>query len=171
MSETKVALKSLEKYIIEPFILDVGFGGSSCHPMAITMDLPVGYCPSFDGHRQILRGDAKRLDFICDNAFDTVWNSHLIEDHPYHIQVEAIKEWRRVLRPGGHLITVAPDERVFSNHCRTTGQPYNEAHVEPDMGLESFKSRVISHTGEWIVVHECPLIDTYSFHLVLKKPE
>lgn len=171
MSETALAKKHLSKYIIGDFILDIGFGGSACHPKAITLDMPVGYCPSLEGHPQILRGDCKNLSFICDNAFTTIWNSHIIEDHNFATQIVVIKEWRRILRPGGHLITIAPDEAVYSAHCRETGQDYNLAHVEPTMGLKAFKEQVIAHTGDWELVHENPLIDTYSFHLVLRKPE
>jgi SAM-dependent methyltransferase len=171
MSETALAKIHLEKYIIGDFILDVGFGGSACHPKAITLDMPVGYCPSLEGHRQVLRGDCKNMPFICDNAFDTLWNSHIIEDHTFEVQAQILREWWRILRPGGHLITVAPDEAVYSAHCRNTGQPYNLAHVEPTMGLIAFKKQVVSKTGPWEHVHENPLIDTYSFHLVLRKPQ
>ena len=170
MSETALARVHLSKYIIGDFILDIGFGGTACHPKAITLDMPIGYCPSLEGHPQILRGDAKNLNFICDNAFTTVWNSHIIEDHNFETQRAAILEWKRILKPGGHLITIAPDEAIYSAHCKATGQPYNLAHVEPTMGLAAFNHHVIAHTGPWEAIHENPLIDTYSFHSVLRKP-
>ncbi len=79
MSETARARDRLAEFIKGPHILDVGFGGTACHPDAITLDMPKGYCPSIEGHRQILRGDARDLSFICDGRPSTgSWSSHLM---------------------------------------------------------------------------------------------
>ena len=168
MSETALAREHLFQYIQGDIILDLGFGGTACHPKALTFDMPVGYCPSLEGHKQILQGDCRNLSFICDGAIDCLWSSHLIEDFTFAEQEVILREWRRVLKVGGTLITVAPDQQVYAAHCAKTGQPYNEAHRENSMGLSTF-NEVVHRVGAWETLHQNPLIDTYSFHSVLKK--
>ena len=52
------------------------------------------------------RGDAERLPF-ADDAFDAVWSSGSIEYWPD--PVAALREFRRVVRPGGGVLVVGPD--------------------------------------------------------------
>lgn len=51
-------------------------------------------------------GDATFMDGIPDDSFLTVYASHILE----HLQdpVEAVKNWWRILKPGGHLIVCVP---------------------------------------------------------------
>ncbi len=51
------------------------------------------------------RGDAERLPFET-NSFDVVWSSGSIEYWPNPIL--ALREFRRVLRPGGQVLVVGP---------------------------------------------------------------
>jgi demethylmenaquinone methyltransferase/2-methoxy-6-polyprenyl-1,4-benzoquinol methylase len=53
------------------------------------------------------RGDAERLPFR-DDAFDVVWSSGSIEYWPN--PVAALREFRRVTRPGGTVLVVGPDD-------------------------------------------------------------
>ena len=52
------------------------------------------------------RGDAERLPFR-DGAFDAVWSSGSIEYWPD--PVETLREFRRVVAPGGPVLVVGPD--------------------------------------------------------------
>jgi hypothetical protein len=81
--------------------------------------------------------------------------------------VAIVHEWRRVLKVGGYLVNCNPDEQVYRSV--TPKEIYNQAHKNADFSLESFKNKVVSQTGPWEIVYENPLIDTYSFHLVLRK--
>lgn len=58
-----------------------------------------------------LPNDGHDLSQFADGSFDTVYSSHCIE----HLAqpVAAIAEWWRVLRPGGHLVVVAPDFTLY----------------------------------------------------------
>ncbi|WP_435127387.1 methyltransferase domain-containing protein [Halobaculum sp. D14] len=51
-------------------------------------------------------GDAERLPFT-DDAFDKVWSSGSIEYWPNPVQ--ALREFRRVTKPGGTVLVVGPD--------------------------------------------------------------
>ena len=121
MSETSAARSVLAPYCVG-LGLDLGFGGSAISPTAITFDMPQMYCPSLEGHRQHLRGDATNMPFICDEAFDYIYSSHLIEDFYYDELIGIISEWRRILAPGGVLVLNAPDQKKFLAHCDATGQ-------------------------------------------------
>lgn len=169
MSETARCRDRLSQYIVGDFILDAGAGGSACHPRAITLDMPQPYCPSLEGHPQILQGDYRSMPFICDNSVTALWNSHCIEDWLVPDQINLMKEFRRVLRPGGNLILIAPDEQVYRNVCKTTGQNYNENHKLEFYSLSYFKEHVLPHTGSWEVLYEIPLVDEYSWNCVLRK--
>jgi demethylmenaquinone methyltransferase/2-methoxy-6-polyprenyl-1,4-benzoquinol methylase len=52
------------------------------------------------------RGDAERLPF-ADDTFDVVWSSGSIEYWPN--PVTALRELRRVTKPGGQVLVVGPD--------------------------------------------------------------
>lgn len=56
-------------------------------------------------------GDAQFLDGILDEEFDFIHSSHslehLIDPH------EGLRNWFRVVRPGGYLIVTVPDEDLY----------------------------------------------------------
>ena len=56
-------------------------------------------------------GDAQYLESVEDNLFDFVHSSHCLE----HMQDPkiALTHWLRVLKPGGHLVVVVPDEDLY----------------------------------------------------------
>ena len=53
------------------------------------------------------RGDAERLPFT-DGSFDVVWSSGSIEYWPN--PVDALVEFRRVVKPGNQVLVVGPDD-------------------------------------------------------------
>jgi demethylmenaquinone methyltransferase/2-methoxy-6-polyprenyl-1,4-benzoquinol methylase len=62
----------------------------------------------FGKHDQVnfYRGDAERLPF-ADDSFDVIWSSGSIEYWPN--PVDALEEFRRVVRPGEQVLVVGPD--------------------------------------------------------------
>jgi SAM-dependent methyltransferase len=56
-------------------------------------------------------GDAQFLETVQDETFDFVHSSHCLE-HMRNPQ-EALYHWLRVLKPGGHLIVMIPDEDLY----------------------------------------------------------
>jgi len=57
------------------------------------------------------QGDAQKLANVDDGSFDFLFSSHCLE----HMRdpVEALGNWIRVIRPGGHLIISVPDEDLY----------------------------------------------------------
>lgn len=168
MSETSHARPYLSKYCTGIGI-DIGFGGSAIVPTAITFDMPQSYCPSFEGHTQILRGDCRSFPYVCDCAFDYIYSSHLLEDFTYKELVPILLEWRRILKVGGNLVINCPDQQKFLAHCAKTGQGINMAHKEPDFSLKNFIEKVANPTGKWEEIFRQTDTHPYSWYLVLKK--
>jgi SAM-dependent methyltransferase len=56
-------------------------------------------------------GDAQYLEGVDDNSFDFVHSSHCLE-HMYD-PTTALNNWIRVLKVGGHLIVLVPDEDLY----------------------------------------------------------
>lgn len=56
-------------------------------------------------------GDAQFLESVADESIDFVHSSHCLEHliDPF----EGLKNWMRVLKPGGHLIVTIPDEDMY----------------------------------------------------------
>lgn len=166
-SETTHGRPYLAKYC-RGLGLDIGFGGDSITPNAITMDQWQPYT-QVGGQKQVLRGTAGDLSGFCDESLDFIHSSHLLEDFPYEVLVNILTEWRRVLKVGGFVVTNCPDQRRFLAHCAATGQGINEAHYEPDFSIETFEQRVLERTGPWETIFREPDARPYSWYLVVKK--
>jgi predicted SAM-dependent methyltransferase len=165
-SETSLCRERLKKFCAGCG-LDIGYGGDPILPSAITVDMPSPYTTVGDAPLN-LAGDARDLRWFRDGTLDYVFSSHLLEDFKPDETRHVLLEWLRVIRTGGHLVIYCPDERVYSEHCRKTGQEYNKSHSIPDFGLEYLKGIVGGMEGVR-VVHEAPHVDIYSFELVLMK--
>jgi SAM-dependent methyltransferase len=87
-------------------------------------------------------GDQLPLD---DNSVDFVLSSHVIEH--FADPIKALKEWYRVVKPGGHLYIVAPHkERTFDiDRPRTTLAELIERH---ETGKQPDRYR--DHCSVWI---------------------
>lgn len=173
-SETSGARESLSKYC-QGYGIDVGFGGDPIIPSAITVDLPkpytqVGHLANYAGQSpQNLGGDCKNLYWFKDGVLDYVYSSHLLEDFLEPEVKQILKEWFRVLKSGGKFILYCPVERVYREHCRVTGQDYNLAHKLLEFDIE-FVKKLMNEIGlSYVVIHENPLVNTYSFELVAVK--
>jgi len=56
-------------------------------------------------------GDAQAMEACEDAQFDFVHSSHCLE-HMKEPEI-ALKNWFRILKPGGHLIVIVPDEDMY----------------------------------------------------------
>ncbi len=83
--------------------------------------------------RQFLR-EATSLSGIADASYDFILSSHCLE----HVAnpLAALREWHRVVRPGGRLVLILPDPRHTFDHRRPVT---TLAHLQADFDR---------HTGE-----------------------
>lgn len=165
-SETTIARKNLLKYCTG-YGLDLGYGGDPITPSAITVDLPKPYTNVGDSPLN-LGGDARDLYWFKDEVFDFVYSSHLLEDFPANETLHIMREWLRVIKPGGNLVLFLPDEQIYRKHCDETGQNYNLSHSIDNMSLDYIK-KLLLEVNNVEIIHETPLIGTYSFEIVIKK--
>jgi SAM-dependent methyltransferase len=83
---------------LEGRVIDIGCGE----------DLVVPWAEPFDR----VHGDASRISQLRPQAaYDCVHSSHCLEhqEHPH----DALAQWWALVRPGGHMITVVPDEELY----------------------------------------------------------
>lgn len=165
MSETSKCRERLKRYCAGSG-LDIGYGGDPIVPSAIAVDLPEPYVKVGNSPLN-LGGDARDLYWFKDEVFDYVYSSHLLED--FEDTRIVLKEWLRVIKPGGYLILFCPDEQIYRAHCKKIGQSYNCSHKIDNFSLNYVKKILVDNFVNIEIVHENPLIDDYSFEIVVRK--
>lgn len=171
MSETSFARGRLMPYC-QGIGLDIGFGGDPIVPWAICLDRSEGSRgrASFKGFNfpTHLPANADALPWFKDGVLDFVYSSHCLED--FKDTVKVCQEWLRVIKPGGNLIIFCPNQQTYLNHCRVDGALPNQDHAHDDFGIVFLKKAIFSlGYSQADVIHEIPMIDTYSFDLVIQK--
>jgi predicted SAM-dependent methyltransferase len=164
ISETSKCRSRLAPYC-SGYGLDLGFGGDPITLSAIRIDFPQPYTKVGEFPVQ-LGGSADSLHWFTDNKLDYVYSSHLLED--FQDTEGILREWLRVLKPGGRLVTFCPDEQKFRMHCNATGQPYNPAHVHEFFSLE-FVKNILNKIGQTKIIYEQNDVNMYSWDLVVEK--
>lgn len=101
----------------------------------------------------------QRLPFR-DGAFGAVVARHNLEH--YVDLVEVLDEWRRVVRPGGALVVVVPDEDTYSG--RTVSLDPTHFHAFTPASL----ARLLDLVG-WEVTDSEPCVDNWSFVLSARR--
>ena len=97
------------------------------------------------GSVKFYRGDAERLPFR-DDSFDALWSSGSIEYWPD--PVAALREFRRVVRPGGTVLVVGPDypnSTLFQRLADAIMLFYDEDEADrmfAEAGFETFEHHI-----------------------------
>jgi ADP-heptose:LPS heptosyltransferase/SAM-dependent methyltransferase len=153
-SESSLCRKRLQSYI-GGRIADLGHGGHKVHPDAVGVDFF-----KFDAFDWI--GDVRDLWFLAEQSFDSVYSSHCLEDlwHPH----QALAEWTRILRPGGHLSLFLPLRDFYPNVGTPGANPGHKDDYVPD-DVEQF----LRELGNMEVVRSERIERENSFEVVAKK--
>jgi hypothetical protein len=102
----------------EPIRLNIG-GGDVPLPGFLTIDRKTGW-EAFPLRRSHERGPST----FADNSVDEIRASHVLEHFPGHKAEEVLREWVRVLKPGGILRVAVPDlDKLFD--AVSSGNPDN----------------------------------------------
>lgn len=127
--------------------LDIGYGG----------DLVTPGCDGWDSEH----GDAQYLESVADQSYDFVYSSHTLE-HMVYCDV-ALKNWWRVLKPGGYLLLSVPHRDLYEKKQRLPSR-WNSDHKHfflpdrddpPDtIGLEQLLREVLDG-GQLIYIRVC----------------
>jgi SAM-dependent methyltransferase len=112
------------------------------------LDPTRGYCPEGERRGELLVVDDLELSAIADCAYDVTLSSHVIE----HLAnpLRALRAWRRVTRPEGHLLIVAPHLSGTFDHRRPV-TPL--AHMVEDYERETGEDD-LTHLEETLRLHD-----------------
>jgi len=94
----------------------------------ITPLLPLTEIDGYDqaAHPGVITGDATHMEGIQDESYDFVYSSNCLED--IEDVNTALKNWWRILKPGGHLLLFLP-HRDYYEQKRTLPSVGNQAHL------------------------------------------
>lgn len=135
------------KYDIVPYTrgrgLDIGCGPYKAYTHFIGVD---------NGHHWGTQGadvvsEATDLSIFADNSLDFVFSSHLLE----HIQdtQAALKEWFRVIKPGGYLCLYLPDDKLYPKVGERGANPDHKHNLNQRIVLDHMRN-----VGGWNLVED-----------------
>ncbi len=171
-SETSRHRKLLAKFCVG-YGIDIGFGGDPITPTALRMDLPSPYTAVGRVAVQ-LGGDCRNLQWLRDGVLDYVYSSHVLEDFPESETSSILREWTRVLRPGGRLVLLLPDQQIYLAYCRRTGQVSPDGVLgNPHHSIATFSlryvDRIIDSLGAMRKIASFESLGPYSFAVIYEK--
>jgi ubiquinone/menaquinone biosynthesis C-methylase UbiE len=147
---------------------DIGFGGDKIKKVD---------CLGIDYAQPYANTGKDKVDIACDvmnesipvddSTFNYVYSSHLIED--FKDTRKALIEFIRILKSGGNLILVFPDQNKYELFCEETGQPLNTHHIHKEMGNEYMLQQLSNISGiqfQKIFISNCEI--DYNVIQVLK---
>lgn len=113
---------------------DIGFGGDK---------VVKKNCVGIDYAKPYAYTGKDKVDIPCnvgsepipvpDHTFDYVYSSHLIED--FADTAAIVLEFCRILKSGGNLILVFPDQTAYEKYCIDNELNMNQHRVHGNMGL------------------------------------
>ena len=147
--------------------IDIGFGGDPITPNAIRVDMEVPYAYAGENGVQ-LGGDCRNLFWFADGVLDFVYSSHVLEDFDVNQTIPVMTEWTRILKEGGRLILLQPDQQRYAAYCQKTGHPQNPHHAIEHFSL-AYLVAAARKMGNLEVLASADEIDEYSFFVVFTK--
>jgi ADP-heptose:LPS heptosyltransferase/predicted SAM-dependent methyltransferase len=145
--------------------LDIGAGPYKVFPHFSGVDN--GHHWSHGTWTDIRVDDAKDLSQLGSASWDLAYSSHLLEHFPYEEVPAVLREWMRVVKPGGHLILYVPDENQYPK-C---GTKYANSDHKWDCSYEKVVSAMEKVETGWDLVdyQVRDQADEYSLFFVFKK--
>lgn len=106
-SETEKIYPKIKDHV-QGYILDIGCGMHKVTPEAIGIDGRSLECVG------MLKDGLSKFEEHMYGTADTVFSSHVLE----HMEddYETLKEWTRLLKPGGKLVLYLPDGKHYNNY-------------------------------------------------------
>lgn len=147
--------------------IDVGCGHRKTNPNCIGVDLNVkgeiGKFGNVKGFESVadIKASGDNLYMFKDNELDFVVQRHNLEH--YKDIILTLQEWKRVLKPGGILGMVVPDDDV----CNTISLDPTHYHVFTQASMQ----RILMLIGGFKILKMQPLLKNWSFVCIAQKIE
>ncbi len=128
------------RFVTGPAVLDIGFkGDDTLGPVVPILPGAIGVDTDYPGY------DGRILPFESDSQ-DAVYSSHCLEHIPDFIK--AIQEWYRVVRVGGHIITVVPSAHLYERRRRVPSRwnPDHKRVYTPASLLAEFEAALVANS-------------------------
>lgn len=129
---------------------------------SIVVDLRLTRQPS-------LISDARNIKQISDEECDYVYSSHMLEDLNDEDIIPCLNEWFRILKDNGYMMIYCPVQNVYKRHCEITNQPYNKDHKVEYFSLRYLKNKLKQINYKYEIIKEIPIMNNYSFLLIIRK--
>ena len=147
-------------------VLDLGCGTNKCYPHFIGVDN--GHHAQF-GMRikpDVFVKDCAKLDLFASQSMDAVYSSHLLEHFEYEKVPGILKEWLRVVKPGGYLILYVPDEDEYPKVGDPHANPDHKWNVNYERTAEAMRE-----AGSWDLIdfQKRNADDEYSLLFIFKR--
>ena len=150
--------------------IDIGYGTDPIVKTASTFDDTSSWLPPYEdsiAYRDMtnlnFKGDARDLPFK-DETLDYIYSSHTLED--FEDKESLLKEWLRVLKPGGYLLLLLPDEQQYRKFEKTL----NPCHKDPEFCLAKMIILLGNRTEVISIYNRLPHKDgDYNFAIIARK--
>ena len=159
------------RYIIGNSI-DIGSGGDSLIQYYEFFPM-MQSCKSWD----MADGDAELMATIADNSLDFIHSSHCLE----HLEnpSNALNNWLRILKPGGHIVCIIPDEDLYEQGEFPSTYNVDHKHTFTINKQKSWSKNsinvfdLLSSTSHSIAIKKVELLDAtyrYDFNKCIEQP-
>ena len=168
----------------------IEIGGSAHNPFNLPHCLNVDYTSDmntiFKQGEEKLCGEKLAVDIVApgdylpflDNELDYVISSHVLEH--FFDPIAAIKEWLRVIKPGGYVFMIVPKSRALPDEDRppTTVQELLDRHngkmAPKDVNMGGYQTSTVTglplndhgHWSVWDLKDFLPLCEVFDWKVV-----
>lgn len=156
-------------------VLDIGSQGSPVVAWAWQLDLPPEEFEHYNGGGKPrgpiqFHGHMDSLPWIQSGSLDCVYCSHVLEDVGQHKWPDVLREWMRVVKPGGHIVILVPERERWAA-ALARGQSPNCSHAGPEPQVGDM-SKAALEVGLEVIKDEMTDLwpEDYSILGIFKKP-
>ncbi len=117
-----------------------------------------------------VRCDIRDLSMFADASFDNVVSSHALEDFAPEDVPNVLREWTRILRPGGHLVLYVPSANLYPKVGEPGANPAHKSNFWPG-DIEKLLRDMPGVGWELLESEERDEANEYSLYIVAKRRE